>query len=119
MLSDIPIDLEKVSLDDMDNEILRVGILAEMDAVNLYEQMAARAEKDSVRKILLDIAREEKTHIGEFEALLVDHDEEQKQEIIAGRKEVEEKVSAPAGTNYFLIGSCIFLAALAFFSLKK
>ena len=41
MLSKIPINLEKVKKEDLDNEILRAAIIAELDAINLYEQMAA------------------------------------------------------------------------------
>jgi len=37
MLSKIPLDLEKVDKKNIDEEILRVGIIAELDAINLYE----------------------------------------------------------------------------------
>ena len=40
MLSKIPVDLQRVSEEDIDKEILRAAIIAELDAVNLYEQMA-------------------------------------------------------------------------------
>ena len=71
MLSKIPLDLEKIAKGDLDKEILRAGIIAELDAINLYEQMAALTENKNIRKILLDIAREEKTHVGEFQTLLL------------------------------------------------
>ncbi len=90
MLSKIPTDLEKVKKENLDKEILRVGMLAELDAVNLYEQMAGLTENENLKKILLDIAKEEKTHIGEFETLLLQEDEEQKKESEEGKKEVEE-----------------------------
>jgi len=90
MLSKIPIDLEKIRREDLDKEILRVGILAELDAINLYEQMAAMAEDENIKKILLDIAKEEKTHMGEFQALLLKLDGEQKEELEKGKKEVDE-----------------------------
>jgi rubrerythrin len=90
MLSEIPIDLEKVSKEDRDREILRVGIIAELDAVNLYEQLAAMAEREEVKKVLLDIAKEEKTHMGEFQTLLLKEDKEQVEELEHGREEVEE-----------------------------
>jgi len=70
MLSQIPIDLSKVKKEELDREILRVGVIAELDAVNLYEQLAAMTENENIKKILLDIAKEEKTHVGEFQALL-------------------------------------------------
>jgi rubrerythrin len=90
MLSEIPIDLEKVSKENRDREILRVGMIAELDAVNLYEQLAAMAEREEVKKVLLDIAKEEKTHMGEFQTLLLKEDKEQVEELEHGREEVEE-----------------------------
>lgn len=37
MMSEIPIKLEKLGKKERDAEILRVGIIAELDAINLYE----------------------------------------------------------------------------------
>ena len=93
MLSKIPVDLKNVSEGDIDKEILRAGIIAELDAVNLYEQMANLTKNANIRTVLLDIAKEEKTHIGEFQALLLQFDPQQKQELEAGAKEVEEELS--------------------------
>ncbi len=90
MLSQIPINLEKVKKEDIDKEILRVGIIAELDAINLYEQMAAVTETENIKKTLLDIAKEEKTHMGEFQALLLKEDSEQREELEEGKKEIEE-----------------------------
>ncbi len=92
MLSDIPKKLEKVDKKLIDQEILRVGIIAELDAVNLYEQLAAMAQDEDIRKILMDIAKEEKTHVGEFQSLLLERDKEQEKELEAGKKEVEEEL---------------------------
>jgi len=90
MLSKIPINLDKVKKENLDKEILRVGIIAELDAVNLYEQLAAMTENKNIKEILLDIAKEEKTHMGEFQALLLKEDKEQEKELEEGKKEVEE-----------------------------
>ncbi len=90
MLSKIPIALEKMSKKDLDREILRAGIIAELDAINLYEQMAAMTPNENIKKVLLDIAGEEKTHMGEFQALLLKEDKEQLKELEKGKKEVEE-----------------------------
>ena len=92
MLSKIPLDLEKVKKEDIDREILRVGIIAELDAVNLYEQMAAMAQDENIKKILLDIAKEEKTHVGEFQTLLLNRDKQQVKELEEGKKEVKDEV---------------------------
>lgn len=91
MLSKIPIDLEKVDKKNLDAEILRVGLIAELDAINLYEQMAALAQDEHIKAVLLDIAKEEKTHVGEFQALLLNRDEEQVRELEAGQKEVKKE----------------------------
>lgn len=90
MLSEIPKNLAKIKKEDLDREILRVGMIAELDAVNLYEQMAAMTENKNIKALLLDIAKEEKTHTGEFQALLLELDAEQKKELERGKKEVEE-----------------------------
>jgi rubrerythrin len=69
MLSQIPIDLSKVKQGDIEKEALRLAIIAELDAITLYE---------------------EKTHVGEFQALLLKYDKDQVKELENGRKEVEE-----------------------------
>jgi len=79
-----------MSKEDIDKEILRLGIIAELDAISLYEQLAAMTNNEKIKKVLLDIAKEEKTHVGEFLALLLKLDKEQARELEEGRKEVEE-----------------------------
>ena len=71
MLSKIPVGLENVKKEEMDKEILRTGVIAELDAIDLYEQMAAMTKNDQIKKMLLGIAKEEKTLVGEFLALLL------------------------------------------------
>jgi rubrerythrin len=93
LLSKIPINLERIANADLDNEILRAAIIAELDAVNLYEQMAALTQNRNIKTILLDIAKEEKTHVGEFQALLLTTDKQQEKELAEGKKEVEELTS--------------------------
>lgn len=90
MLSQIPVDFKKLKREDLDREILRIGMIAELDAINLYEQLAAVAEDESLRRILLDIAKEEKTHFGEFQTLLLRKDKEQVEELEKGKEEVDE-----------------------------
>jgi rubrerythrin len=90
MLSKIPIGLEKVKDQDLNKETLRAAVIAELDAINLYEQMAAMVEDQDIRRVLLEVAREEKTHVGEFQALLLRKDEQQKRELEKGEEEVAE-----------------------------
>ena len=90
MFSQIAVDLNKVKKDELDNVILRAAIIGEMDAINLYEQMAALTDNEDIRKVMLDIAKEEKTHVGELQTMLLRLDQEQAQELEQGKKEVQE-----------------------------
>lgn len=92
MMSQIPIDLSKISKETTDKEILRAGIIAELDAINMYEQMAAVAKDANIKKMLLDIAKEEKTHVGEFQRMLLNRDKQQVEELKKGEEEVKEEV---------------------------
>lgn len=73
-----------------DLEILRLSMIAELDAVNLYERLAGIARDVNVKKVLLDVAREEKVHAGEFEMLLEKIDPEYEKAEEEGEEEVEE-----------------------------
>lgn len=90
MLSINPVNLNNLSQDKLNQEILRLGVIAELDAINLYEQLASKTDNEKLKKVLLDIAREEKAHVGEFQALLFKMDKEQVEEFEEGKKEVEE-----------------------------
>jgi len=90
LLSQIPIKLDKVRSEDLDKEIIRVGIIAELDAINLYEQLAALTKDNLLKFVLLDIAKEEKTHVGEFQALLLKKDQQQVEELAQGKDEIQK-----------------------------
>lgn len=91
-MSQIPIDIEKIKKEDLEAEILRFGIIAELDAINFYEQLASMTRDKDIRKVLLDVTREEKTHVGEFQALLLKMDNEQKEELEKGKEETDELI---------------------------
>lgn len=92
MLEEKPIKLSRVEKKFLDREILRLAIIAELDAVTLYEQLAATTENKAIREVLLDVAREEKTHVGEFQTMLLRVDPEQVEELKHGKEEVEEEL---------------------------
>ncbi|MEM2271820.1 MAG: ferritin family protein, partial [Archaeoglobaceae archaeon] len=94
-------------------EALRLAISAELDAINLYEQMAKFSMDENCKKIFLDVAREEKAHVGEFTALLLSLDSEQISELKDGFKEVEDKTgiktALDGGGGYFATLSNAFM----------
>ncbi len=69
---------------------IRNDISAEIDAMNFYLTQASLIDDDLVRKVLLDIAMEEKVHLGEFLTLLKKLDDEQVKAIEKGEEEVKE-----------------------------
>ena len=94
MLGKNPIDIvrkEPLSREEM-IQAIRWAIMAELDAVNFYTQFAQLIQDEGVKKVFLDIAKEEKEHIGEFLELLRRLDPEQVEAIEHGSKEVEELV---------------------------
>ena len=93
MLSQLPIDLRRVKEETTDKEILRAGMIAELDAVNFYEQMADMTDNPKLKAVLYDIAKEEKTHIAEFETLLWELDAEQVEENKKGKEEVKKELN--------------------------
>ncbi len=90
MLAEKPIDLSRLKGEQVDAQVLRLAVIAELDAISLYEQLAAVASSEEIKKVLLDVAKEEKTHVGEFLEMLLRVDEEQVEELKKGREEVEE-----------------------------
>lgn len=90
MMSNIPFKLETLSKEELENEIIRIGLIAELDAINLYEQLASLVSDEKIKEVFLDIAKEEKTHVGEFLTLLLQKDKEAKEELDKGKEEVKE-----------------------------
>ncbi|MCS7122173.1 MAG: encapsulin [Archaeoglobaceae archaeon] len=80
-------------------EALRLAAIAELDAVNLYEQMARYTEDERFKKVFLDVAAEEKVHVGEFMSLLFNLDPEQVEKFREGFKEVEELTGIKTESN--------------------
>ncbi|AKG38304.1 MAG: ferritin family protein [Infirmifilum sp.] len=92
MLGKNPLEIpsgKRFSKDEL-AQAIRLAIIAELDAINLYVQLANAAEDPLVKKVFMDVAREEKTHVGEFLALLKTLDPEQVGELEKGAREVAE-----------------------------
>jgi rubrerythrin len=80
---------------------IRLDIAAEHEAIHLYTSHAHAIDDALARKVLLDIANEERVHIGEFERLLEILTGDEQEYRAEGRREVEEAVSGltAAGTE--------------------
>lgn len=80
----------KDSVKTSDEAILRQAMIAELDAVTLYEQMARSTSNAQLKKLLMDVAQEERVHAGEFEAMLLKLDKKMKPALDDGAAEVKD-----------------------------
>ena len=74
---------------------IRLAITAEHDAVHLYELIADATTNVFIKKVMQDVANEEKVHVGEFEKILSVIDVEDSSFLEEGRTEVEEMMTEP------------------------
>jgi len=72
MMSEIP-----GAFPDIQNKnayLLRIGAIAELDAINLYTQLSEHATDEFVRDLFKEVAKEEKIHLAEFISALREYD---------------------------------------------
>jgi rubrerythrin len=75
---------------ERDLQILRIGMIAELDAVNFYERLAQLASNPQVTKLMKDVSHEEKVHAGEFETLMEELDPKYEEAEEEGEEEVKD-----------------------------
>jgi rubrerythrin len=71
---------------------IRFMIAAEYEAIQLYQQTAESTDDELAKKVLIDIANEEKEHAGEFLRLLRELDPHEENFYKEGYEEVEEMI---------------------------
>jgi len=71
---------------------IRFMIAAEYEAIQLYQQTAESTDNELAKRVLLDIADEEKEHAGEFLRLLKELDPDEEKFYEEGGEEVEEMI---------------------------
>ena len=72
---------------------------AEHEAVHLYMAHAEATDHPLAKKVLIDIANEERVHIGEFERLLELLTGDEERWVAEGREEVDEMAADMAGAG--------------------
>ncbi len=71
-------------------QAIRQDIMAELDAIHLYEAHISAIDDPVVRRVLEHVRDEEKEHVGEFLALLKRLDPGQAQALESGYEEIRE-----------------------------
>lgn len=69
---------------------LRLDLSAEMEAIHLYQAHADATNNELVRKVLLDIADEERVHAGEFQRLIKILLQDEEELLAEGAQEVND-----------------------------
>ncbi len=69
---------------------LRLNIAAEQEAIHLYMAHANATDNELAKKVLIDIANEERVHAGEFQRLISILAEDEDAFLAEGAKEVDE-----------------------------
>ncbi len=69
---------------------IRLNLSAEEEATHLYESHADATDNELARKVLHDIADEERVHVGEFQRLLNILDPAEEKWLADGAEEVDE-----------------------------
>ncbi len=69
---------------------VRFMVAAEYEAIQLYMQLAESTDNELAKKVLVDVADEERVHAGEFLRLLYELAPDEKDHYVEGFEEIEE-----------------------------
>jgi rubrerythrin len=82
---------------------IRLMVTDEYEAISIYTQLAESTDNALAKEVLIDIANEEKVHVGEFLRLLKALAPDEEQWYADGAAEVEAEIAkmagAPAGSD--------------------
>jgi rubrerythrin len=83
------VDVNEIEEKTID-EILRLSISAEFEAINLYSKLKTMIDDKNTVKIFDEIIGDEKKHVGQFNELLLNADKEQNEDMEKGKEENKE-----------------------------
>ena len=76
---------------------IRLMVTDEYEAISIYTQLAESTDNELAKEVLIDIANEEKVHVGEFLRLLKELAPDEEQWYVDGAAEVEAEIAKMAG----------------------
>ncbi len=86
----IPFNFESLEEEVLERQLVRIAIMAEFEAINLYEQLISLTKDENLREIFNTIIMEKKVHAGDLLAKLIDIDEDQLEGFVGLREGMEE-----------------------------
>jgi rubrerythrin len=75
-LCQIPLQMSNLKNEKLDIEIIRSSIIAELNAINYFEQLSMLTKNDAIKHLLLTIIKGKKHYIEALQALLLSYDEQ-------------------------------------------
>lgn len=76
---------------------IRLMVTDEYEAISIYTQLAESIDNELAKEVLIDIANEERVHVGEFLRLLKELAPDEEQWYEDGAAEVETEIAKMAG----------------------
>ncbi len=76
---------------------IRLMVTDEYEAISIYTQLAESIDNELAKEVLIDIANEERVHVGEFLRLLKELAPDEEQWYADGAAEVEAEIAKMAG----------------------
>ena len=83
----------KMTLNELTRAI-RLNLAAEQEAIHLYQAHADATDNELAKAVLLDIADEEREHVGEFQRLLNILLDDEEELLLEGAEEVDAMAAA-------------------------
>lgn len=75
-LCQIPLQMSNLKNEKLDIEIIRSSIIAELNAINYFEQLSMLTKNDAIKHLLLNIIKGKKDYIEALQTLLLSYDEQ-------------------------------------------
>jgi rubrerythrin len=88
----------KLTLEELIRAI-RLNVAAEHEAIHLYMAHAEATDHPLAKKVLVDVANEEREHVGEFMRLLEILTDDEEEWLAHGREEVDEMIADVGGVQ--------------------
>ena len=76
---------------------VRLSLCAEEEATHLYNRIAEFVPDERVKKLMVDVAKEEQVHIGEFQKLLKLLEADEEELLQKGEQEATDKIEGGEG----------------------
>lgn len=90
-LCQIPLQMSNLKNENLDKEIIRSCIIAELNAINFFEQLSMLTANDAIKHLLLTVIKGKKDYVEALQTLLLSVDAQQSTEETKKDKKAESQ----------------------------